>query len=198
MLTEPIITVHGNLTGDPELRFTPNGKAVIRFTVAQNPRVKNRNGEWTDGTASFFPVQAWGKMAENVAESLSRGDRVTVNGRIRTDEYPHKETGETVRRQYIEADDIAVSLSIRAVTIKRTTRTTSHDAWSDASPNRPENGDGNGDGGDDGNSAENGSQSNGDGTTDTNAGTGAGTTDNADGDGENGSTRTRRTRSKNA
>lgn len=77
----------GNLTNDPELRFTPSGAAVANFTVAVNERVKNDAGEWEDGDATFYRCAVWREMAENVAESLQRGQRVMVSGTQKLREY---------------------------------------------------------------------------------------------------------------
>lgn len=129
-LNEPQITIHGNLTDDPELRFTPNGKAVARFSVAQNPRFR-QDGEWKDGTAVFFQCQIWNRPAENVAESLNRGDRVTVTGRIRIQEWDDRETGEKRSRQYIECDDVALSLVMNSAKANRTRRTNGATAQED-------------------------------------------------------------------
>lgn len=86
MAGEPTITVVGNLTSDPELRFTPGGKAVASFTVAQTPRTKVGD-QWQDGEATFWRCSVWDKAAENVAESLTKGTRVLVHGRVSTRTY---------------------------------------------------------------------------------------------------------------
>jgi len=84
MANETMTTIVGNLTADPELRFTPNGVAVANFTVASTPRTFDRqSGEWRDGDALFLRCTAWRDAAEHVAESLTRGDRVVVQGRLR-------------------------------------------------------------------------------------------------------------------
>jgi single-stranded DNA-binding protein len=83
MANETIATIVGNLTADPELRFTPNGVAVANFTVASTPRTFHRqSGEWRDGDALFLRCTAWRDPAEHIAESLTRGDRVVVQGRL--------------------------------------------------------------------------------------------------------------------
>ena len=83
MAGETVITVVGNLTADPELRFTPSGAAVANFTVASTPRTFDRqSGEWRDGDALFLRCNVWRQAAENVAESLTRGMRVMVSGRF--------------------------------------------------------------------------------------------------------------------
>jgi single-strand DNA-binding protein len=104
--TTTIIT--GNLTDNPELRFTPNGAAVANFRVAVTPRVRDGN-DWKDGETSFFRVNAWRQLAENATESLSKGDRVIVVGRLKARSW---ETPEGERRSVteIEADEIGPSL----------------------------------------------------------------------------------------
>lgn len=86
MAGEIQMTVVGTLTADPELRFTPSGKAVANFTIAQNPRIKDGN-QWKDGEATFLRCSVWEGMGENVAESLRKGDRVIVQGGMRTRSY---------------------------------------------------------------------------------------------------------------
>ncbi|AOT24406.1 single-stranded DNA binding domain protein [Propionibacterium phage B22] len=85
-MTTPI-TVVGNLTDDPTLRFTPSGKAVASFQVAVNRRRKDQSGNWVDDGADWHSVQAWGTLAENVAESLTKGTRVVVTGRLESREW---------------------------------------------------------------------------------------------------------------
>ena len=92
MAGETVITVVGNLTADPELRFTPSGAAVANFTVASTPRTFDRQtNEWKDGDALFLRCSIWRQAAENVAESLTRGMRVIVHGRLRQRSYETKE-----------------------------------------------------------------------------------------------------------
>jgi single-strand DNA-binding protein len=99
----------GNLTDDPELRFTPNGTPVANFRLAVNQRVKQDDGSWRDGDASFFKVNVWRDQAENVAESLTKGNRAVVLGRLRTRSW---ETTEGNKRSSteIDADEVAPSL----------------------------------------------------------------------------------------
>lgn len=74
-------SIHGNLTSDPELRYTPTGRATCRMRVAYNVRIRNdETGEWTDGETEFYTLDAWGRQAENVAECLQRGDRIVATG----------------------------------------------------------------------------------------------------------------------
>jgi len=95
MASDNQITIVGNLTDDPELRYTPNGAAVVNFSVAVTPRIRDEGGGWKDGDTSFFRVNAWRTLAENTAESLTRGSRVVVVGRLRQRSW---ETPEGARR----------------------------------------------------------------------------------------------------
>ncbi len=108
----------GNLTDDPELRFTPNGAAVANFRLAVTPRVREGDS-WTDGETSFFRVNCWRQLAENVAESLSKGARAIVIGRLRMRSW---ETDEGERRSVVEveAEEVAPSLKFATATIQRT------------------------------------------------------------------------------
>lgn len=121
-VNEPTITAHGNLVADPELRYFQNGSAVAEFTVAQNPRFRQPDGSWTDGEPVFLVVKAWRELAENTAESLSKGDRVTVTGRLRRRTWEDKETGQKRHRDEIEADDVAVSLRGQRVKVAKVIR----------------------------------------------------------------------------
>jgi single-strand DNA-binding protein len=102
------VTVTGNLTADPELRFTPNGAAVANFRIAVTTRVRDGN-TWRDGETSFFRVNAWRQLAQHVTDSLSKGDRAVVIGRLKSRSW---ETAEGEQRSVIEieADEIAPSL----------------------------------------------------------------------------------------
>lgn len=112
MAGEIQVTVVGTLTADPELRFTPSGKAVANFTVAQNPRVKDGN-QWKDGEATFIRCSVWEGMAENVAESLRKGDRVIVQGGMRTRSY---EAQDGTKRSSLELLIEAVGPDLRYAT----------------------------------------------------------------------------------
>jgi single-strand DNA-binding protein len=104
------ITIAGNLVDDPELRFTPAGQPVARFRVASTPRFRdNASGEWKDGDSLFLTCNVWRQAAENVAESLQRGMRVIVQGRLRQRSYETKE-GEKRTVYEIEVDDVGPSL----------------------------------------------------------------------------------------
>ena len=116
------ITIAGNLTDDPELKYTPNGAAVVNFTVAWSPRYKDEStGEWKDGDTSFFRCNAWRALAENVAESLTRGTRVVVSGRLKQRSW---ETQEGERRSVfeIEVDEVGPSLKWATARVEKTSR----------------------------------------------------------------------------
>lgn len=122
MAGETIITVIGNLTGDPELRFTPSGAAVANFTIASTPRVFDKTtGEWRPGEALFMRCNAWRRLAEHVAESLHRGGRVIASGRLRQRSF---ETGNGDKRTVIELDVDEVGPSLKFATARVTV--TSH------------------------------------------------------------------------
>jgi len=104
----------GNLTDNPELRFTPNGAAVANFRVAVTPRVKDGD-TWKDGETSFFRVNAWRQLAENATESLSKGDRVIVVGRLKARSW---ETPEGERRSVVEIEADEIGPSLRWATAK--------------------------------------------------------------------------------
>jgi single-strand DNA-binding protein len=99
----------GNLTDDPELRYTPNGAAVAKFRVAVNRRYQDATGQWKDGETSYFTINAWRTLAENVAESLSRGSRVVVVGRLQQRSWETQD-GDKRTVVEIEADEIGPSL----------------------------------------------------------------------------------------
>jgi single-strand DNA-binding protein len=116
MAGDTTITVIGNLTADPELRFTPSGAAVASFTVASTPRTFDRqSGEWKDGEALFLRCNIWRQAAENVAESLTRGARVIVNGRLKQRSF---ETREGEKRTVVELDVDEIGPSLRYATAK--------------------------------------------------------------------------------
>jgi single-strand DNA-binding protein len=121
MITEPQLTVQGNLAADPELRYTTAGVACVNFTVGSNPRVRDAEGNWSDGTPVFLRWTAWRELAEHVAASLRKGDPVLVVGRFRHREY-QAESGETRRADDHQADTVAVPLDKRDVRLIRVTR----------------------------------------------------------------------------
>ncbi|MGV0625196.1 single-stranded DNA-binding protein [Mycolicibacter minnesotensis] len=116
------ITVVGNLTADPDLRFTPSGAAVANFTVASTPRVYDRqSGEWKDGDALFLRCNIWREAAENVAESLTRGSRVIVTGRLRQRSFETRE-GEKRTVYEVEVDEVGPSLRYATAKINKVSR----------------------------------------------------------------------------
>ena len=122
MAGDTVITVVGNLTADPDLRFTPSGAAVASFTIASTPRTFDRNtNEWKDGEALFLRCSIWRQAAENVAESLQRGMRVIAQGRLKQRTY---ETREGEKRTVIEmeVDEIGPSLRYATAKVNRTQR----------------------------------------------------------------------------
>ena len=122
MAEETTITVIGNLTNDPELRFTPSGSAVANFTIASTPRTFDRqSNEWKDGETLFLRAAVWREAAENVAESLTKGMRVIVSGRLKSRSYDTKE-GEKRTVIELEVDEIGPSLRYANAKVNRTQR----------------------------------------------------------------------------
>jgi single-strand DNA-binding protein len=122
MAGETTITVVGNLTDDPELRFTPSGAAVANFTVASTPRNFNKQtNEWEDGEAMFLRCSIWRQAAENVAESLQRGMRVVVQGRLKARSYETRE-GEKRTVFEIDVEEIGPSLKFATAKVNRVSR----------------------------------------------------------------------------
>ncbi|MFI5593507.1 single-stranded DNA-binding protein [Amycolatopsis sp. NPDC051758] len=149
MAGDTVITVIGNLTSDPELRFTPAGAAVANFTVASTPRMLDKqSGEWKDGEALFLRCNIWRQAAENVAESLTRGARVVVQGRLKQRSFETKE-GEKRTVVELEVDEIGPSLRYATAKVNKVSRgggggdfgggapsggTASEDPWGSAPP----------------------------------------------------------------
>jgi single-strand DNA-binding protein len=118
---ETVITVVGNLTGDPELRFTPSGAAVANFTVASTPRTLDKaTNEWKDGEALFLRCSIWRQAAENVAESLQKGMRVVVQGRLKQRSY--EVNGEKRTSVELDVEEIGPSLKYATAKVNKTTR----------------------------------------------------------------------------
>ncbi len=118
------ITIVGNLVDDPQLRYTPTGQAVANFRVASTPRYLDRNtNEWKDGDSLFLSCNVWRQAAENVAESLQRGMRVIVSGRLRQRSYETKE-GEKRTVYEIEVDEVGPSLRNASAKVTRSSRST--------------------------------------------------------------------------
>ena len=122
MAGDTVITVIGNLTADPELRFTPSGAAVANFTVASTPRTFDRQtNEWKDGEALFLRCNIWREAAENVAESLTRGARVIVSGRLKQRSFETRE-GEKRTVVELEVDEIGPSLKYATAKVNKASR----------------------------------------------------------------------------
>lgn len=134
------LTIVGNLTGDPELRYTPSGAAVARFTVAHTPRKLDRaSGEWTDGEPTYLDCTAWRHLAEHVAESLTRGARVIVAGTLRTERWETPE-GDKRSRMVLDVDACGPELTYATAKPQKMARRQggpADDAWATASATRP-------------------------------------------------------------
>jgi single-strand DNA-binding protein len=142
------ITLIGNLTDDPELRFTPSGAAVAKFRVASTPRyLDKQSGEWKDGEALFLTCNVWRQAAEHVAESLQRGTRVIVSGRLRQRTYETRE-GEKRTVFEVEVDEIGPSLRYATAKVQKMSRSgggggfggsgaPNDDPWASATPAAP-------------------------------------------------------------
>ena len=116
------VTIVGNLTNDPELRFTPSGAAVASYTVASSTRVLDKQtNEWKDGDTTFLRCNVWRQYAENVAESLQRGMRVIVNGRLKQRSYETKE-GEKRTVYEVEVDDVGPALRYATAKVTKVSR----------------------------------------------------------------------------
>jgi len=125
MATDNHTTIVGNLVDDPELRFTHNGTAVANLRVAVTQRIQ-QDGEWRDGDTSFLKVNVWRGQAEHLAESLGKGDRVMVTGRLRQRSWETPE-GEKRSVAEIEADEVGASLKFATAKVERTTERTTSD-----------------------------------------------------------------------
>ncbi|RKR92830.1 single-strand binding protein [Micromonospora pisi] len=122
MAGDTTITIIGNLTDDPELKFTPNGAAVANFRVASTPRFMDRTtNEWKDGEPLFMQCKVWNQPAEHVAESLKRGDRVIVSGRLKQRSYETRE-GEKRTVIELEVDEIGPSLRYATASVQKMSR----------------------------------------------------------------------------
>ncbi|MFF4845972.1 single-stranded DNA-binding protein [Streptomyces collinus] len=125
---ETPLTVVGNLTDDPELRFTPSGAAMAKFSVASTPRSFDKtSGQWQDGTAMFLRCTAWRDLAQHIADSLTKGARVVVTGRLRQHNWQTPE-GENRSMLVLEVDDIGPSLRFATATVTRVQRTNGNGA----------------------------------------------------------------------
>lgn len=120
MSSDNTITLVGNITDDPELRFTPSGAAVANFTVAVNRRI-NKDGQWEDKLDGFFRCNCWRDMAENVAESLQKGSRVMVVGRLQQRQWEDKD-GNKRSSFEIQVDEVGPSLRWATATVQKSSR----------------------------------------------------------------------------
>ncbi|RZU50683.1 single-strand DNA-binding protein [Krasilnikovia cinnamomea] len=143
MANETVITVVGNLTADPELRFLENGTGMVKFTVASTPRTLDRaSGQWKDGDPLFLTCTAWRDMAEHIAESLTKGTRVIVTGRLKLSRWEN-EQGEKRSAYGLDVDEVGPSLKWAQVKVNRMHRSKNDgfapaevpdDAWNAATP----------------------------------------------------------------
>ena len=120
-MADTFVSITGNLTDEPELRMTPAGVPVVNFRVAVTPRVPDGRGGFQDGETSFFRVTAWRSLAENVADSLGKGARVVVLGRLRTSSWETPE-GEKRTNVEIQADEVAPSLRFATARLEKAGR----------------------------------------------------------------------------
>ena len=134
MAGETTLTIVGNLTGDPELRFTPAGHAVADFTVASTPRTFDRQaGAWRDGEPLFLRCTAWRQLAEHAAESLTRGTRVIVTGRLRQRSFELTEGGTRTVTE-LDVEELGPSLRHCTARVTKTTRNTTPSTPSEPTP----------------------------------------------------------------
>lgn len=141
MAGETVITLVGNLVDDPELRYTPNGAAVTKFRIASTPRTFDKqSNQWVDGETLFLTCSVWRQVAENVAESLSKGTRVIVQGRLKQRSYETKE-GEKRTVFEVDVEEIGPALKFATATVTRSSGgggrssgNTGQDAWASAAP----------------------------------------------------------------
>jgi single-strand DNA-binding protein len=121
-MADNTVTLVGNVTDDPELRFTPSGAAVANFTVAVNRRYKNNDGQWEDKLDGFFRCNCWRDMAEHVAESLTKGTRILVTGRLQQRSWEDQDGGKRSAFE-IQVDEVGPSLRWATATVQKTERT---------------------------------------------------------------------------
>jgi single-strand DNA-binding protein len=120
-MADNTVTLVGNVTDDPELRFTPSGAAVANFTVAVNRRYKNADGQWEDKLDGFFRCNCWRDMAEHVAESLTKGTRILVTGRLQQRSWEDQEGGKRSAFE-IQVDEVGPSLRWATATVQKSER----------------------------------------------------------------------------
>ncbi|MEV6489046.1 single-stranded DNA-binding protein [Actinoplanes sp. NPDC051633] len=141
MAGETTITMIGNLTDDPELRYTPSGAALVKFTVASTPRLMDREtSQWKDGDTLFLTCTGWRDMAEHIAESLTKGTRVIVTGRLRLSRWEDKESGEKRSTYGLEVDEVGPSLRFARAKVTKMNRAKAGDGFvPDSVPDEPWN-----------------------------------------------------------
>lgn len=133
-MTDTSLTIIGNLTADPELRFTGNGASVANFTIASTPRVLDRaSGEWKDGEPLFLRATAWKGLAENVTETLTRGQRVIATGRLKQRSFETRE-GEKRTAIELEIEEIGPSLRFSAKNTANARPAPASDPWGNDAP----------------------------------------------------------------
>jgi single-strand DNA-binding protein len=139
MAGETQITVVGNLTDDPELRFLPNGTAMVKFTVASTPRTLDRqSGEWKDGEPLFLSCTAFRDLAVHIAESLTKGTRTIVQGRLKLSRWEDKETGDKRSAYSVDVDEVGPSLKFAQAKVSRMSRSKASDGFTpDVVPDDP-------------------------------------------------------------
>lgn len=148
-MNQIVLTIVGNLTGDPELRFTPAGIAVAKFTIAHNPRSLDKtSGEWRDGTPTFMDCAVWRNLAEHVVETLKAGHRAIVTGHLRTQTWETDGSGKTpagtkMSRTVLDVLAVGPELTWATATVHKAVRTARgevapDDPWATASKTRPE------------------------------------------------------------
>jgi single-strand DNA-binding protein len=145
MSSDTMLTIVGNLTAEPDLRFTPSGVAMVKFTVASTPRVFDREtNQYKDGDPLFLMCTAWRELAEHVADSLHKGTRVVVTGRLRLSRWETDE-GEKRSAYGLDVEEIGASLRFATAKIQKMTRTNGRgqdvpapdDEWANATPGKP-------------------------------------------------------------
>lgn len=138
MAGETIITVVGNLTGDPELSFTQSGAPVVNFTVASTARHYDKQAqEWRDGDALFLRCTAWRQLAENVAESLQKGDRVVVTGALRVRQY-ERQDGTKGTSVELQVEEVGPSLKFATAKVTKATRSSTASGGQQRPTNQPD------------------------------------------------------------
>jgi len=130
MASDNQVTLVGNLTDDPELRYTANGAAVCKIRIAVNRRIQGPDGQWKDGEASYFTINCWRSLAENAAETLTRGTRVVVTGRLKQRSWENQE-GEKRTVVEIEADDLGPSLKWATASVTKANRSSTSSGGND-------------------------------------------------------------------